>query len=146
MQNSVANGSFHKEMQEEIVMRRVEDNEPLALYVYKTMTDPFTGRVTFFKVVSGKMKADSALMNYTRQESEALGHLYVMLSGGAVDRINASELDQLVVTDTIPLNAEAAKCPKIRALSCSGLLAETFARIRRGDSVMSLFADQADQN
>ena len=39
-------------------MRKVDDKEPLALYVYKTMTDPFTGRVTFFKVISGKVKND----------------------------------------------------------------------------------------
>ncbi len=68
------NGAEH----DEIVMRRVDDAEPLAIYVYKTMTDPFTGRVTFFKVISGKMKADSALQNYTRQESESLSHLYIM--------------------------------------------------------------------
>ncbi len=40
-------------------MRQVDDAAPLAIYVYKTMTDPFTGRVTFFKVISGKMKSDS---------------------------------------------------------------------------------------
>ena len=55
-------------------MRKVDDKEPLALYVYKTMTDPFTGRVTFFKVVSGRLKADSAVLNYTRQEAESLTH------------------------------------------------------------------------
>ena len=64
--------------QDEIVMRPVDDKEPLALYVYKTMTDPFTGRVTFFKVVSGKMKADTTVQNYTRQETESLAHLYIM--------------------------------------------------------------------
>jgi elongation factor G len=75
----VANGNGnHTEGQDEIVMRKVDDAEPLALYVYKTMTDPFTGRVTFFKVISGKMKADSAVQNYTRQEAETLQHLYVM--------------------------------------------------------------------
>ena len=56
----------------------MDDKAPLALYVYKTMTDPFTGRVTFFKVISGKMKPDSAVQNYTRQESECLSHLYIM--------------------------------------------------------------------
>jgi elongation factor G len=63
---------------DEIVMRPVDDKEPLAIYVYKTMTDPFTGRVTFFKVISGKMKSDSAVLNYTRQESETLPHLFIM--------------------------------------------------------------------
>ena len=72
-----SNGA-HAEEQEEIVMRRVDDKEPLALYVYKTMTDPFTGRVTFFKVISGMVKADTTVLNYTRQEPESLIHLYVM--------------------------------------------------------------------
>lgn len=63
-----------------------------------------------------------------------------VLSGGAAARINASELDEVVVTDTIPLR-EDSKGGKIRQLSCANLLAETFSRIRRGDSVMSLFAE-----
>jgi ribose-phosphate pyrophosphokinase len=64
-----------------------------------------------------------------------------VLSGGAAERITASQLDELVVTDTIPLSAESLACPKIRPLTSAGLLAETFSRIRRGDSVMSLFAE-----
>src|SRR5665213_4336729 len=68
----------HGEGQEEIVMRKVDDKEPLALYVYKTMSDPFTGKVTFFKVISGKLKVDTAVQNFTRQEPESLSHVYVM--------------------------------------------------------------------
>jgi ribose-phosphate pyrophosphokinase len=64
-----------------------------------------------------------------------------VLSGPAVERISVSPLDELVVTDTIPLSAAAKACSKIRQLSCAGLLAETFKRITKGDSVMSLFAD-----
>src|SRR5690349_23723196 len=64
-----------------------------------------------------------------------------VLSGGAGPRIAASALDELVVTDTIPLGEEARSCAKIRSLTSAGLLAETFSRIRRGDSVMSLFAE-----
>ena len=74
---SNGNGA-HPDAEEDIVTRQIDDAAPLALYVYKTMTDPFTGRVTFFKVISGKMKSDSALQNYSRQESESLSHLYVM--------------------------------------------------------------------
>lgn len=66
------------EVQEEIVMRRVDDAEPLALYVYKTMTDPFAGRISFFKVISGVIKSDATVQNYTRQESERLAHLSIM--------------------------------------------------------------------
>ena len=79
LQAAAANGNgAHPEGQDETVTRKVDDKEPLALYVYKTMTDPFTGRVTFFKVVSGKLKTDTAVQNYTRQEAESLTHIYVM--------------------------------------------------------------------
>ena len=61
-----------------------------------------------------------------------------VLSGPAVKRITASSLDELVVTDTIPLSDTARQCTKIRQLSCAELLAETLKRINTGDSVMSL--------
>jgi ribose-phosphate pyrophosphokinase len=51
------------------------------------------------------------------------------------------ELDELVVTDTIPLTAEALKVGKIRQLSVAPILAETLSRISKGDSVMSMFAE-----
>ncbi|SOZ15045.1 phosphoribosylpyrophosphate synthetase [Cupriavidus taiwanensis] len=63
-----------------------------------------------------------------------------VLSGGAAARIADSALDEVVVCDTIPLSEEAAKCAKIRQLSTAPLLAETFTRIIKGDSIMSLFA------
>ena len=61
-----------------------------------------------------------------------------VLSGPAVKRITASSLDELVVTDTIPLSDAARQCSKIRQISCAKLLAETLKRINTGDSVMSL--------
>ena len=64
-----------------------------------------------------------------------------VLSGPAIERITNSPLDELVVTDTIPLSDAARACSKIRVLTCAPLLAETFKRISTGDSVMSLFAD-----
>ena len=64
-----------------------------------------------------------------------------VLSGPAIERISNSPLDELVVTDTIPLSAEGQACGKIRQLTCAPLLAETFKRIVKGDSVMSLFVD-----
>jgi ribose-phosphate pyrophosphokinase len=65
-----------------------------------------------------------------------------VLSGPAIERIVNSPLDELVVTDTIPLSDAAKACSKIRQLTCADLLAETFRRITKGDSVMSLFMDQ----
>jgi len=64
-----------------------------------------------------------------------------VLSGGAVARIAESELDEIVVTDTIPLSEEARACKRIRALSCAQLLAETMTRISNEESVSSLFTE-----
>ena len=66
---------------------------------------------------------------------------HAVLSGPAIDRISKSALDELVVTDTIPLRAEARDCAKIRQLSVDGLLAETMRRIRDEESVSSLYID-----
>jgi len=64
-----------------------------------------------------------------------------VLSGTAVERISASALDELVVTDTIPLNETARACSRIRQLSVAGLLAETMRRVRDEESVSSLYVD-----
>jgi ribose-phosphate pyrophosphokinase len=64
-----------------------------------------------------------------------------VLSGPAVSRIEASVLDELVVTDTIPLRDDARACRKVRQLSVAGLLAETMRRIRDEESVSSLYID-----
>jgi ribose-phosphate pyrophosphokinase len=66
---------------------------------------------------------------------------HAVLSGPAVERLTTSELDELVVTDTIPLRDAAQKCPRIRQLSVAGLLAETMRRIRDEESVSSLYID-----
>jgi ribose-phosphate pyrophosphokinase len=68
-----------------------------------------------------------------------------IFSGPALERIERGDaLDEVVVTDTIPLSSEAAACPKIRQLSVAPLIAETILRISKGESVMSLFSDQDD--
>jgi ribose-phosphate pyrophosphokinase len=65
---------------------------------------------------------------------------HAVLSGPAVRNIRESALDELVVTDTIPLQPEAAACPTIRQIGVAGLLAETMRRIHIEESVSSLFA------
>jgi ribose-phosphate pyrophosphokinase len=65
---------------------------------------------------------------------------HAVLSGPAVQNIRESALDELVVTDTIPLQPEAAACPTIRQIGVAGLLAETMRRIHIEESVSSLFA------
>ncbi|MEY4358360.1 MAG: hypothetical protein RL469_1686 [Pseudomonadota bacterium] len=64
-----------------------------------------------------------------------------LLSGMAVERISNSALDQLVVTDTIPLSSAARQCGRIRQLTVAGLLGETIRRIRDEESVSSLYVD-----
>ena len=64
-----------------------------------------------------------------------------VLSGNAVERVSQSALDELVVTDTIPLSPPARACGRIRVISCARLLAETILRINRADSVSSLFSE-----
>ena len=66
-----------------------------------------------------------------------------IFSGPAVDRITQGQaLDEVVVTNTIPLSPAAAQCPKIRQLSVAPLFAQTIQRIAHGQSVMSLFREQ----
>lgn len=66
---------------------------------------------------------------------------HAVLSGPAVDNISASRLDELVVTNTIPLRPAAKACNKIRQLSIGELLAETMRRVSNEESVSSLFVD-----
>jgi len=66
---------------------------------------------------------------------------HAVLSGKAIERISASVLDELVVTDTIPLSAAGKACSRIRQLSVGGLLAETIRRISDEESVSSLYVD-----
>jgi ribose-phosphate pyrophosphokinase len=66
---------------------------------------------------------------------------HAVLSGPAVTNIEGSQLDELVVTSTIPLREDAMTCSKIRQLSIAGLLAESIRRINNEESVSSLFVD-----
>ncbi|WP_263419027.1 elongation factor G [Terriglobus albidus] len=73
------------EATDELVVRHVDDQQPLALYVFKTMTDPFSGRISFFKVISGMVKNDATVENYSRKEQERLAHLSIMQGRKAVE-------------------------------------------------------------
>jgi ribose-phosphate pyrophosphokinase len=64
---------------------------------------------------------------------------HAIFSGQAVDRINNSDIDQVVITDTIPLSAQAKQSSRIRVVSIGGLIAETLRRINNEESVSYLF-------
>ena len=78
----------------EIVMRKVSDTEPLSLFVFKTMTDPFAGRISFFKIFSGVLKNDGTAQNYSRRTAERFSHLSIMQgrTAVAVPELHAGDL------------------------------------------------------
>ncbi|MEO0347270.1 MAG: ribose-phosphate diphosphokinase [Pseudomonadota bacterium] len=85
-------------------------------------------------------QAAAALKDHGAQ-SVAAYITHPVFSGPAVERISNSELDEIVVTDTIPLSEAAAACGRIRQLSTAELLAETLRRISDEESVSSLYVD-----
>ncbi|MGA7106483.1 MAG: elongation factor G [Terracidiphilus sp.] len=87
MQAVAANGGNGNTTSPGATTRKFDDREPTALLVFKTMSDPFSGRITFFKVISGVVKNDATLENYTRRGQERLSHLSVMQGRKAVEVI-----------------------------------------------------------
>jgi ribose-phosphate pyrophosphokinase len=85
-------------------------------------------------------KAAAALKTYGASRVVAYC-THPVLSGSAVQRVVDSDLDELVVTDTIPLSQTAIDSGRIRVISCAGLMAETIIRIAKSDSVSSLFLE-----
>jgi elongation factor G len=76
------------------VAREADENKPAAAFVWKTIADPFAGRITMFRVVSGALKADSGYHNKTRDTAERFGHL-LLLQGKtqtSVPEIKAGDL------------------------------------------------------
>ncbi|MFO8071414.1 MAG: ribose-phosphate pyrophosphokinase [Polyangia bacterium] len=69
------------------------------------------------------------------------GATHGVLSGPAIDRLHESDIEKLVVTDTIPVSEEARQRGRIEVVSCAGLLGEAIKRIHTGDSVSGLFSD-----
>ncbi|MEJ2632511.1 MAG: ribose-phosphate diphosphokinase [Acidihalobacter sp.] len=85
-------------------------------------------------------KAADALKEHGAERVVAYA-THPVLSGPAIENLSGSSLDELVVTDTIPLTPEAEACENIRQLTVAGVLAETIHRINREESVSTLFMD-----
>ncbi len=84
------------------------------------------------------IKGADALKSFGAKEIFAAG-IHPVLSGPAIDRINASELKSIFVTNTIPVDAAIARCPRLKSFSVAALLGEAIQRIHEGASVSSLF-------
>ncbi len=92
--------------------RKVDDAEPVTAIVFKTMADPFAGRITFFKVIGGVVKNDATLENYTRRSSERLAHLSIMQGRKAVEvpELHAGDLGAVAkLRDTLTGDTLGAK-------------------------------------
>jgi elongation factor G len=92
--------------------RKIDDGEPAAIVVFKTMSDPFAGRITFFKVVSGCVKNEATLENYTRRSQERFSHLSVMQGRKAVEvaELHAGDLGAVAkLKDTLTGDTLGAK-------------------------------------
>jgi len=78
----------------ETLERKISDTEPTAIFVFKTMADPFAGRISYFKVMSGVLKNDATLMNFNRSAPERLQHVQVMQgkTATAVAELHAGDL------------------------------------------------------
>ena len=90
---------------------------------------------------AGTLCAAAAALKEHGAEKVVAYITHPVLSGPAIKNISSSVLDELVVTDTIPLREDAAACSKIRQLSIAELLAETMRRISNEESVSSLYVD-----
>jgi len=101
--------------------RKISDSEPLSLYVFKTISDPFSGRITYFKVYSGVLKNDATLQNFTRNTSEKFAHIASMQGKTAVpvNELHAGDigavakLKETLTGDTLGDKGAAIQYPQV---------------------------------
>jgi elongation factor G len=104
--------------------RKESDTEPVSLYVFKTVSDPFAGRISYFKVFSGVLKNDAALQNFSRGSQEKLAHISVMQGKTAVpvNELHAGDigavakLKDTLTGDTLGEKSAPIKYPRVKLL------------------------------
>lgn len=91
-------GSSEPNRKGQTVKRRVDDGEPLSVFVFKTLADPFAGRISYFKVMSGLLQNDATLTNFNRQSAERFQHIQVMQgkNGTPVSELHAGDIGAVV--------------------------------------------------
>jgi ribose-phosphate pyrophosphokinase len=121
--------------------RRPRPNESTVMNIIGDVKDKVCLIVDDIVDTAGTLCAAGAALKKNGARKVVAYCTHPVLSGVAIGNIERSELDELVVTDTIPLTEAAKACPKIRQLSVAELLAETIRRIAFGESVSSLYVD-----
>ena len=102
--------------------RHETDAEPVSVYVFKTVSDPFSGRISYFKVFSGVLKNDATLQNFTRSSAEKLAHISIMQGKTAVtvNELHAGDigavakLKDTVTGDTLGDKSAPIQYPKVK--------------------------------
>jgi elongation factor G len=88
-------GFKDNEMSGERVTRKYNNSEPFSAYVFRTIADPFAGRISVMKVISGKVAADATVLNSTRDTSERLGALHV-IAGKTLDKVQEANTGDII--------------------------------------------------
>ncbi|MBK9216518.1 MAG: elongation factor G [Chloracidobacterium sp.] len=114
-------GFADNEMQGDRITRKYSNDEPFSAYVFRTIADPFAGRITVMKVISGKVAADATVQNTTRDSAERLGALHV-ISGKTLDKVNEAATGDIIACvklkdtqtgDTLADKAKPIVYPKV---------------------------------
>jgi len=103
-------------------VRKESDTEPVSVYVFKTVSDPFAGRISYFKVFSGVLKNDALLMNFGRNSQEKLAHISIMQGKNAVpvNELHAGDigavakLKETLTGDTIGDKSAPIRYPHVK--------------------------------
>ena len=88
-------GFKDSEMSGDRVTRKYSADEPFSAYVFRTIADPFAGRINVMKVVSGKIASDATVLNSNREAAERLGALHV-ISGKTLDKVNEAQVGDII--------------------------------------------------
>jgi len=103
------------------ISRKYSNDEPFSAYVFRTIADPFAGRINVFKVVSGKVVSDATVFNSTRDTSERLGALHY-IQGKTLDKVNEANTGDIIAVvklkdtqtgDTLSDKTKAIVYPKV---------------------------------
>jgi ribose-phosphate pyrophosphokinase len=121
--------------------RRPRANEATVMNIIGEVRDKVCVLVDDIVDTAGTLCAAAAALKKNGARKVVAYCTHPVLSGPAIQNLNGSAMDELVVTDTIPLSDAARDCAKIRQLSVAELLAETIRRIAFGESVSSLYVD-----
>jgi ribose-phosphate pyrophosphokinase len=121
--------------------RRPRPNEATVMNIIGEVEDKVCVLIDDIVDTAGTLCAAAAALKKQGARKVVAYCTHPVLSGPAIQNLNGSQLDELVVTDTIPLSEAARGCSKIRQLSVAELLGETIRRIAFGESVSSLYVD-----